>query len=148
MRRIAKALAAPLSTIGRWLKSMGLGRLRNLQPKEPVPRYQWAQPGDMIHVDTNSWRALSGWATTLRAIGAWAARLVLAMRRRTWPWMTPLDWPTSRSYPMSKRPRRWASWCGLWPGSTARASPAAGCYQTTAVPTAPSSGVRPAVQWA
>jgi len=31
---------------------MGLGRLRNLQPKEPVRRYQWAQPGDMIHVDT------------------------------------------------------------------------------------------------
>jgi len=52
MRRIARALAAPLSTTGRWLKSMGLGRLRNLQPKEPVRRYQWAQPGDMIHVDT------------------------------------------------------------------------------------------------
>ena len=52
MRRIAKALAAPLSTTGRWLKSMGLGRLKNLQPKEPVRRYQWAQPGDMIHVDT------------------------------------------------------------------------------------------------
>jgi len=31
---------------------MGLGRLKNLQPKEPVRRYQWAQPGDMIHVDT------------------------------------------------------------------------------------------------
>jgi len=52
MVRIAKALAAPLSTTGRWLKSMGLERLKNLQPKEPVRRYQWAQPGDMIHVDT------------------------------------------------------------------------------------------------
>jgi transposase InsO family protein len=52
MRRIDKALAAPLSTTGRWLKSMGLGRLRNLQPKEPVRRYQWPQAGDMIHVDT------------------------------------------------------------------------------------------------
>jgi transposase len=52
MRRIAKALTAPLSTTGRWLKSMGLGRLKNLQTKEPVRRYQWAQPGDMIHVDT------------------------------------------------------------------------------------------------
>jgi len=31
---------------------MGLGRLRNLQPKEPVHRYQSAQPGDMIYVDT------------------------------------------------------------------------------------------------
>ena len=52
MRRIAKDLAAPLSTVGRWLKGIGLGRLRNLQPKAPVRRYQWAQPGDMIHVDT------------------------------------------------------------------------------------------------
>ena len=52
MRRIAKDLAAPLSTVGRWLKTIGLGRLRNLQPREPVRRYQWAQPGDMIHVDT------------------------------------------------------------------------------------------------
>jgi hypothetical protein len=52
MRRIAKALAVPLFNTGGWLKSMGLGPLRNLQPKEPVRRYQWAQPGDMIHVDT------------------------------------------------------------------------------------------------
>jgi len=52
MRRIAKDLTAPLSTVGRWLKAIGLGRLRNLEPKEPVRRYQWAQPGDMIHVDT------------------------------------------------------------------------------------------------
>jgi len=41
MRRIAKALALPLSTTGRWLKSMGLGRLRNLQPKELFHRCQW-----------------------------------------------------------------------------------------------------------
>ncbi len=52
MQRIAKHLAAPLSTVGRWLKDIGLGRLRNLQPKEPVRRYQWAQPSDMIQVDT------------------------------------------------------------------------------------------------
>jgi hypothetical protein len=38
--------------VGRVLKALGLGRLRNLQPTEPVRRYQWAKPGDMIHVDT------------------------------------------------------------------------------------------------
>jgi transposase InsO family protein len=52
MRRIARDLATPLSTLGRWLKAQGLGRLKNLQPKEPVRRYQWAHLGDMIHVDT------------------------------------------------------------------------------------------------
>ena len=45
-------MEAPLSTVGRVLKALGLGRLKNLQPAEPVRRYQWAQPGDMIHVDT------------------------------------------------------------------------------------------------
>ena len=52
LRRVARVLSAPLSTVGRVLKPLGLGRLRNLQPAEPVRRYQWAKPGDMIHVDT------------------------------------------------------------------------------------------------
>jgi transposase len=52
LRRVARVLAVPLSTVGRVLKALGLGRLKNLQPAEPVRRYQWAQPGDMIHVDT------------------------------------------------------------------------------------------------
>ena len=52
LRRIAKAVGAPLSTVGRAMKALGLGRLRNLDPKPPVQRYQWEKPGDMIHVDT------------------------------------------------------------------------------------------------
>jgi len=51
-RRIARVLAEPLSTIGRVLKALGFGRLKNLQPAEPVRRYKWAQPGDIIHVVT------------------------------------------------------------------------------------------------
>jgi len=34
------------------MNALGLGRLRNLEPKPPVRRYQWAWPGEMIHVDT------------------------------------------------------------------------------------------------
>ena len=52
LRRIAKSLGSPLSTVGRVMKSLGLGRLGNLQPKVPVQRYQWEKPGVMIHVDT------------------------------------------------------------------------------------------------
>jgi transposase InsO family protein len=51
LRRIAKALKAPLSTVGRVMNALGLGRLKNLEPKVPVRRYQWERPGDMIHVD-------------------------------------------------------------------------------------------------
>jgi transposase InsO family protein len=52
LRRIAKVVGAPLSTVGRAMKALGLGRLRNLEPKAPVQRYEWEKPGDMIHVDT------------------------------------------------------------------------------------------------
>jgi len=40
LRSVAKVLAAPLSTVGRVLKAIGLGRVKNLQPAEPVRRYQ------------------------------------------------------------------------------------------------------------
>ena len=52
LRRIAGAVGAPLSTVGRVMKALGLRRLRNLEPKVPVQRYQWEKPGVMIHVDT------------------------------------------------------------------------------------------------
>lgn len=54
LRIVARTLLAPLSTVGRTLNALGLGlgRLKNLQPAVPVRRYQWDQPGDMIHVDT------------------------------------------------------------------------------------------------
>lgn len=50
--RIAKVVGSPLSTVARAMKALGLGRLRNLEPKPPVQRYQWEKPGDMIYVDT------------------------------------------------------------------------------------------------
>jgi transposase len=52
LRRIAKTLKAPLATVGKVMNALGLGRLRNLEPRKPVQRYQWERPGDMIHVDT------------------------------------------------------------------------------------------------
>jgi transposase len=52
LRSIAMAVGAPLSTVGRVMKELGFGRLRNLEPKPPVQRYPWGKPGDMIHVDT------------------------------------------------------------------------------------------------
>ncbi len=33
------------------MRRLGLNRLRNLDPKPPVHRYEWERPGDMIHVD-------------------------------------------------------------------------------------------------
>ena len=51
LRHIARLLAAPFSTVARALNHLGLGRLRNLDPKAPVQRYERETPGDLIHID-------------------------------------------------------------------------------------------------
>ena len=51
LRHIARLLAAPFSTVARALNRLELGRLRNLEPKPPVQRYEREKPGDLIHLD-------------------------------------------------------------------------------------------------
>ena len=48
---IAAKLDLARSTVAGWLTQMGLGRLAALVPKEPVRRYQWADAGDLLHLD-------------------------------------------------------------------------------------------------
>jgi transposase InsO family protein len=48
---IAKKLRMPRSTVAAVLKRAGLSRLRDLDPPEPVQRYEHAAPGDLIHLD-------------------------------------------------------------------------------------------------
>ena len=50
--RIAQAIGVSKSTVGRVLRRAGLSRLRDLEPSEPVVRYEHAHPGDMVHIDT------------------------------------------------------------------------------------------------
>jgi transposase InsO family protein len=50
--RIAISLGVSKSTVGRVLARHGLSRLRDLEPSEPVIRYEHAHPGDLIHIDT------------------------------------------------------------------------------------------------
>lgn len=50
--RIASALEISKSTIGRVLARAGLSRLSDLEPKEPIVRYEHERPGDMLHIDT------------------------------------------------------------------------------------------------
>jgi transposase InsO family protein len=48
---IAELLEMPLSTVGAILTRIGLGRLSGLEPPEPPNRYQWARPGELVHID-------------------------------------------------------------------------------------------------
>jgi len=48
---IAQALQLSASTVARLLRRQGLARLRALEPPVPVPRYEWARPGELVHLD-------------------------------------------------------------------------------------------------
>lgn len=50
--RIACALGVSKSTVNRVLARAGLSRLADLEPAEPVVRYEHEAPGDMLHIDT------------------------------------------------------------------------------------------------
>jgi transposase InsO family protein len=48
---IASRLPLARSTVSAALTRLGLGRLRFLMPPEPVQRYEWARPGELLHMD-------------------------------------------------------------------------------------------------
>jgi transposase InsO family protein len=48
---IARGLHVSQSTVGRVLRRAGLSHLSDLQPSEPVVRYEHAHPGDLVHLD-------------------------------------------------------------------------------------------------
>lgn len=50
--RIALSLGVSKSTVSRVLARAGLSRLRDLEPAEPVHRYEHKAPGDLLHIDT------------------------------------------------------------------------------------------------
>lgn len=49
--QIAARLKLRRSTVARVLQQAGLARLRFLAPPEPVVRYEWQRPGDLLHLD-------------------------------------------------------------------------------------------------
>ena len=50
--RIAQALGVSKSTVSRVLARAGLSLLSSLDPVEPIVRYEYEAPGDMLHIDT------------------------------------------------------------------------------------------------
>ena len=49
--QIARRLHMPRSTVAAILKRAGLARLRDLEPPQPVVRYERERPGELIHLD-------------------------------------------------------------------------------------------------
>jgi transposase InsO family protein len=56
---IGRALGVPRSTVGAWLRRLGLNR-RPSAPPVPVQRYEWPMPGDLRHVDIKPLGRIAG----------------------------------------------------------------------------------------
>jgi transposase InsO family protein len=50
-KHIAMEVGVSPATVSRVLKRAGLSRLKDIEPAEPVRRYEREHPGDMIHID-------------------------------------------------------------------------------------------------
>jgi transposase InsO family protein len=50
-KQIAAEVSVSPATVSRVLRRLGLNRLRDLDPAEPIRRYERENPGDLIHID-------------------------------------------------------------------------------------------------
>ncbi len=50
-KHIAQEVGVSPATVSRVLRRVGLARLRDIEPAEPVRRYERSRPGEMIHID-------------------------------------------------------------------------------------------------
>jgi len=57
---IAQCLGMSARTCSRILRRAGLGRLRSLEPTEPVVRYERERPGELLHVDVKKLGRIDG----------------------------------------------------------------------------------------
>jgi transposase InsO family protein len=57
---IAVQLQVPRSTVAAVLVRAGLNRLARLTPAAPITRYEWAHPGDLVHLDVKPLARIAG----------------------------------------------------------------------------------------
>ncbi len=57
---IARRLGRPISTVGKALRRIGLGRLKALDTAVAVVRYEREQPGELIHIDSKKLGGIDG----------------------------------------------------------------------------------------
>lgn len=57
---IARQLGLARSTVGAILRRHGLGRLRSLEPKPKIVRYERKTPGELVHLDTKKLGRIDG----------------------------------------------------------------------------------------
>ncbi len=88
---IAECLGIALSTVSRWLKRIGLGKLSRLAPPEPPNRYERKRPGELIHVDIKKLGRISAKGAGHRVMGR-GPRSSRATRRDRGPSLGATGW--------------------------------------------------------
>ena len=59
-QKISDIVDVPRSTVARFLKAQGVGKLSQVKEKEPVVRYEAENPGDLIHIDIKKLGRIDG----------------------------------------------------------------------------------------
>ncbi|KCV17456.1 integrase core domain protein [Bordetella pertussis B200] len=112
--RIAQALGVSASTVSRVLARAGLSHLADLEPAEPVVRYEHQAPGDLLHIDIKKLGRIQRPGTGSRATDAIPLRGP-AGTSSSWPSMTTPAWPSPTSTPTSASPAPSSSSRTQWP---------------------------------
>jgi transposase len=103
-KHIALEVGVSPATVCRALRRAGLSRLKDIAPAEPIRRYEWDHPGEIIHIDIKKFGRFDGLATASSAIAP-ASPIVAgsagssSMSAAT----TPRASPSARSCPTSAR---------------------------------------------
>ena len=59
-QKISDIVHVPRSTLSRFLKAQGVGKLSQVKEEEPVVRYEAENPGDLIHIDIKKLGRIDG----------------------------------------------------------------------------------------
>lgn len=78
---IAECLSMALSTVSRWLRRIGLGKLSRLEPPEPANRYERKRPGELVHVDVKKLGRISSRGAGHRVLGHRASQFKVGPKR-------------------------------------------------------------------
>jgi transposase InsO family protein len=78
---IAECLGMALSTVSRWLRRIGLGRLSRLEPPEPPNRYERRRAGELLHLDVKRLGRISRRGAGHRVTGSRRSQLKVGARR-------------------------------------------------------------------
>jgi transposase InsO family protein len=78
---IAECLSMALSTVSRWLRRIGLGKLSRLNPPEPANRYERKRPGELVHLDVKKLGRISVRGAGHRVTGNRKSQFKVGARR-------------------------------------------------------------------